>query len=92
MTSINVDVDIDDILWEMSTSEKEELCQQLIEDGYGPEPEDFNSMQLQHVLQAETYNESELVDLFKKMWNGRTYIDHRLIDELRAQLRERKVL
>ena len=92
MATIDVEVDIDDILWEMSTSEKEELCQQLIEDGYGPRLEDFNSMQLQDVLQAETYTESELVDLFKKMWNSRTHIDHKLIDELRAQLRERKVL
>lgn len=87
-----IEVDIDDILWEMSTSEKEELCEQLIEDGYGPEPEDFNGMELDEVLNAETYSERELVDLFKEMWSNRIHIDHKLVDELRAQLREQNVL
>ena len=37
MTSVRVDIDIDDILREMGTSEKEDLCRELIDDGYGPE-------------------------------------------------------
>jgi len=37
MATVSVDVDIDDILWDMSSSEKRELCKELIEDGYGPE-------------------------------------------------------
>lgn len=89
---ITVEVDIDDILWEMSDSEKEELCQQLIEDGYSPGPEDFNGMELDEVLNAETYSERELVDLLKEMWSSRIHIDHKLVDELRAQLKERNVL
>jgi hypothetical protein len=94
MTSINVEfsVDIDDVLCEMSTSEKEDLCQDLIEDGHGPGPEDFNGMELDEVLNAETYSEHELVDLFKEMWSSRIHIDHKLVDELRAQLKERNVL
>ena len=92
MATIDVEVDIDDILWEMSTSEKEGLCQQLIEDGYGPGPEDFNGMELDVVLNAGTYTERELVDLFKEMWNSRIHIDHKLVDELRAQLRDRNIL
>ena len=89
---VTVEVSLDDMLWEMSTSEKEELCQELIEDGYGPETEDLNGMELDEVLQAETYSERELVDLFKEMWSSRIHIDHKLVDELRAQLRERNVL
>lgn len=92
MATIDVEVDIDDILWEMSTSEKEELCRELIEDGYGPGPEDFNGMELDEVLQAETYSETELISLFKEMWISRNFIDHKLVDELRRQLRERNVL
>lgn len=46
---MDVEIDIDDIIWEMSTSEKEELCQRLIVDGYGPEPEAFNDMELDEV-------------------------------------------
>lgn len=90
--TVTVEVDIDDILWKMSTSEKEDLCQELIENGYGPGPEDFNGMELDEVLNAETYSERELVDLFKEIWSSRIHIDHKLVDELRAQLRERNVL
>lgn len=92
MATIDVEVDIDDILWEMSDYEKEELCQQLIEDGYGPGPEDFNGMELSDVLQAETYSEHELVSLIVDLWQNRLHIDHKLVDELRAQLRKRSVL
>ena len=92
MAIIDVEVDIDDILYVMSTSEKEELCRELIQDGYGPGPEDFNGMELDEVLQAETYSETELISLFKEMWTSRNFIDHKLVDELRGQLRERNVL
>ena len=37
MATVSVDVDIDDLLWAMSSSEKEDLCRELIGDGYGPE-------------------------------------------------------
>ena len=92
MATIDVEVDIEDILWEMNTSEKENLCQELIEDGYGPGPEEFSGIELDEVLQAETYSETELISLFKEMWASRRFIDHKLVDELRAQLRKRNVL
>jgi len=92
MVTIDVEVDIDDILWEMGDSEKEDLCRELIQDGYGPGPEDFNGMELDEVLQAETYSETELISLFKEMWTSRRFIDHKLVDELRGQLRARNVI
>jgi len=92
MATIDVEIDIDDILWEMSASEKEDLCRELIQDGYGPGPEAFSNMELDEVLQAETYSETELISLFKEMWTSRNFIDHNLVDELRGQLKERKVL
>jgi len=92
MVTIDVEVDIDDILWEMGDSEKEDLCRELIQDGYGPGPEAFSDMKLDEVLQAETYSETELISLFKEMWNSRRFIDHKLVDELRGQLREPNVL
>ena len=36
MTYVRVDVDIHDVLWEMSDREKQRLCKDLIEDGHGP--------------------------------------------------------
>ena len=49
MATVSVDVDINDILWEMSSSEKRKLCKDLIEDGYGPEG----------VLRTEGYHPDE---------------------------------
>jgi hypothetical protein len=34
--SISIDIDIDDILWNMSDREKQELVDDLYEDGYRP--------------------------------------------------------
>jgi hypothetical protein len=36
MASINVDVDIDDILWDMTNREKQELADELYDSGYVP--------------------------------------------------------
>jgi hypothetical protein len=36
--NINVDVDIDDVLWEMSKREKQQLVDDLYDDGYIPTP------------------------------------------------------
>ena len=35
-TSINIDVDLDDVLWGMSSSDKQELADELYEAGYIP--------------------------------------------------------
>ena len=36
--NINVDIDIDDMLWEMSKREKQNLVDDLYNDGYIPKP------------------------------------------------------
>ena len=92
MATINVDVDIDDILWDLSDYEKRDLCEQLIEDGYAPDSDLFDDVELGDVLQTETYTECELVSLIEDLWNNRRFIDHKLVEELRVQLRERNVL
>ena len=55
MTTVSVDVDIDDIIWDMSSSEKRELCKELIEDGYGPE----GSLRNDRSLLTEGYHPDE---------------------------------
>ena len=35
-TSVRIDVDLDDILWGMSDREKQDLADELYEDGYSP--------------------------------------------------------
>ena len=36
--NINVDIDIEDMLWEMSKREKQQLADDLYDDGYIPKP------------------------------------------------------
>jgi hypothetical protein len=36
--NINVNIDIDDVLWEMSKREKQQLVDDLYDDGYIPKP------------------------------------------------------
>lgn len=36
MPSLNIDIDIDDILWDLSDREKQELVDDLYDDGYVP--------------------------------------------------------
>jgi hypothetical protein len=92
MTSIDVEVsvDIDDILCEMNSREKNELCQELIDEGHAPE--DFNGMELDQVLKPETYSERHLIAFFNDMWGNRLHIDYKMVDELRVQLKEQNIL
>lgn len=83
----SVDVDIDDVLSEMSSREKEELCQDLIDEGYGPDQE----TPLGFILNCQTYTDRELVSLFELMWESRDFIDLELIENFRKQLREKNI-
>lgn len=38
MSYVSVDVDIDDVLWNMSKNEKQQLVDDLYDDGYIPKP------------------------------------------------------
>jgi len=85
-TEVEVDVEIDDILDNISSSEKRELCEQLIEDGYAPRA--FANID----RRVETYTESELQDLLDKMWENKHFFDIKLVDELKKMLRERNII
>ena len=87
-----IDIDIRDISGGLSHSEAKSLCKELIEEGYGPEDGEFNGMDLNDILFTETHTERELVSLFKDIWLNRIFIDHRTIDEIRSNLKERRVL
>jgi hypothetical protein len=85
-TECEVDVNIDDVLDEMSSSDKRGLCEQLIEEGYGPRAlADQNP-------RVETYTDSELQNLMNQMWANRDFFDTNLIDELKKMLRDRNII
>ena len=65
MANINVDIDVDDILWDLRDSEKQYIVDELYEDGFTPKGmESDNSL----VSVAESFfNES--LDKLKGKWN-----------------------
>ena len=83
-TEVEVDIDIDDVLYELSTREKKQLCQELIDDGYGPEGEDQ--------MLAETYAEEELIRLMNDVWQTRVHLTAQHVDHLRSELQRLNVL
>jgi hypothetical protein len=60
MSYISVDVDIDDVLWGMSSYEKQKLADELYEDGYVPK-------QIKGTLADSDYNYSDFDDQVKKL-------------------------
>jgi hypothetical protein len=77
--SINVDVDIDDILWELSSNQKQELVDDLYDDGYIPaevkEFELFNGS-------PQTHNETELLDILTTIWGNKRSLTQEDINTL----------
>ena len=74
MARIEVDIDVDDIYWDMSRLEKQELADKLYDDGYVPK-------ELKHDLdeiENRTPNgasESELDYVLSKIWDNRMFIN-----------------
>jgi len=77
--SINVDVDIDDILWKLSSNQKQELVDDLYDEGYIPaevkEFELFNGS-------PQTHNETELLDILTKIWGNKRSLTQEDINTL----------
>ena len=67
MARIDVDVDIDDILWSMSSWEKQEMADALYDDGVTPKQLN-NELGIISDRTASTSSEQELYDLLDKVW------------------------
>jgi hypothetical protein len=74
MARVEVEVDVDDIYWDMSRLEKQEMADKLYDDGFVPE-------ELKHDLdeiENRTPNgasESELDNILSKIWDNRMFIN-----------------
>jgi hypothetical protein len=83
-----VDYDPSDFWEECSSSEKKELAELVIEDGLalpiGNLAEGFSG--------AGSYTEQELLSLINHLWENRNFVDMKIVDELRENLRNKKVL
>jgi hypothetical protein len=82
MARIDVEVDVDDMLWDMNRFEKQEMVDKLYRDGYTP-------VELQDELdgvidrQPVGYNETELHELLNRVWDNRKFITEEHKDILR---------
>jgi hypothetical protein len=83
-----VDYDPSDFWEECSSSEKQELAEIVIEEGLalpkGGSTGGFSG--------AGSYTEQELLSLINHLWENRNFVDMKIIDELRQNLRNKKVL
>jgi hypothetical protein len=79
MTRIDVEIDVDDMYWDMSRFEKQEMMEKLYEDGYMPK-------ELQEELdgrQPGTNLEQELSNLLDKIWDNRKFINNNDLETLK---------
>ena len=65
MANINVDIDVDDILWDLSDCDKQYLVDELYEDGFTPKGMENDNPS---VSVAESFF-NEALDKLKGKWN-----------------------
>jgi hypothetical protein len=74
MVRVEVDIDVDDIYWDMSRLEKQEMADKLYDDGYVP----VELKQDLDEIENRTPNgasESELDNVLSKIWSNRMFIN-----------------
>ena len=86
---VSVEVFIEDIVNDLDSIEKRELCQKLIDEGHGP---DGDATTLEELFKPEIHTERELVNLFRQLWENRIHIDTKKIDEITADLKVANIL
>ena len=81
---MDINVDFDDVLGSMNDREKQEMCDNLYDDGYIPSNQDMDDVK--SIFSPEgrlTQNESELADILINIWNNKHFINNDDIKQLR---------
>lgn len=81
MARIDVDVDIDDVYWDLSKWEKQELADKLYEDGYVPK-ELEEDLSIAEGLIPDSGTEQELYNILNKVWDNRRFINSNDLETL----------
>jgi hypothetical protein len=82
---MDINVDLDDILWGMSDWEKQEMCDNLCDDGYTPSTQSIDDIK-SFFFEVEgriTHNERELLDILIKIWYNKHFINNKDIEQLK---------
>lgn len=83
-----VDYDPSDFWEECSSSEKQELAEIVIEEGFAlPIGKSTGGF-----VGAESYMEKELLSVITDLWSNRHFIDIKNVDELRENLRNKRLI
>lgn len=83
----DVEVDVSDLLWSMSTWEKREIYDDIKEDF--EEPCDcIDTVEEALAQETETYNESELASALAEIWRSRNYITPNQLSRIQAITKE----
>jgi hypothetical protein len=79
---IDVEVDIDDILWGMSKWEKQDLADSLYNDGIVPK---LLQKDLDEVIDRQPYTvtDQELSDLLERVWGNKDFLNSNDLETLR---------
>jgi hypothetical protein len=73
MARIDVEIDVDDMYWDMSKWEKEEMAEKLYDDGVIPKALQPYADALDERI-PETNLERDLSDLLDKIWSNRLFL------------------
>jgi hypothetical protein len=83
MASISVEIDIEDILWNMSKWDKQNMAEALYNDGIVPKALQADLDEIEGRNGVQTYLEHELSDLLDKIWNNRKFINNTDLETLK---------
>ena len=77
----SITVDIDDLMWDMSKYEKQEMAEALYEEGIIPK--ELNAeVAIWESRIPQTNLEKELADILDKIWGNKRFIDNEALDML----------
>jgi len=85
-----VDYDPSDFWCECSSIEKEELVDLAIEEGLASPAKGSGNVGISVV--TTSYTEEELAKLLSDLWENRAFIDIKIVDELRENLRNKNLV
>ena len=83
MASIEVDIDIEDILWNMSKWDKQNMAEALYNDGIVPKALQADLDEIEGRNGVQTYLEHELSNLLDKIWDNRKFINNTDLETLK---------
>ncbi len=73
MARIDIEIDVDDMYWDMSKREKQEMANKLYDDGILPEALESQIERLTDRT-TQTNLECDLSDLLDKIWSNRLFL------------------